>query len=138
MYVTKEIDQHNWKNCVVHVVLSKGSIVRGVVGNIVVGQHNVLMNVAWSKTGRNMQKNVSPVVLLCTNILWMSNDVLSDDSDADIYTKSILRLPKLRVHSDNIIFKKLNQSELNAIHIVIKETNQLYNCINPSSEKYEH
>lgn len=117
-------------NQTVHIALSKGTIVRGKVGSIVISPHSVLMNVTWIKMGKTMKKPVSPVVILCTNILWFANDVISDDSDADIYTYPLNRLPKLRVHSDNPILKKLNQSELGAIHVMIKETNQLYNCIN--------
>ena len=129
-YTSKEIDQHNWMNQTVHIALSKGTIVRCKVGSIVIAPHSVLMNVTWMKMGKTMKKPVSPVVILCTSILWFSNDVISDDSDADIYTHPLNRLPKLRVHSDNPILKKLNQSELSAIHVMIKETNQLYNCIN--------
>lgn len=126
---TKEVSAHNWQDRVGHVIRERGQVTRAVVENLVIGPHRVLLTVAWQSRGKTKRKSISPIAMLCTQILWLSNDVISDDSDEDSCEPMETILPKFLVDVENPVIKSLNPHELRAIHSVVKETNQLYNCI---------
>ena len=127
---TVEIQNHNWKDRVCHLVREKGQVTRAIIGNLVVGPHRVLLDVKWTARGKRRTKAISPVALLCAQILWLSNDIISDDSDSDSGESLQSVLPKFLVDTTSTVIQNLSRSELVAIHSVVKETNQLYNCLN--------
>jgi hypothetical protein len=126
---TKEIDAHNWKDRIGHVIRAKGQVTRAVIENLIVGPHRVLLMVRWQSKGKTRRKAVSPVALLCAQILWIANDIISDDSDDESCEPMDSSLPKFLIDIENSKVNELSNSELKAVHSVIKETNQLYNCV---------
>lgn len=130
---SKEIDAHNWKDRVCHVVRAKGHVTRAVIENLVIGPHKVMLSVKWKDKGKTCRKQVTPISLLCTQIMWLSNDIMSDDSDSDSCDPIEHMLPKFLIDVKNTSVLTLTQFELQGIQSVVKETNQLYNCVYPSS-----
>lgn len=126
---TKEISEHNWKDRVGHVIRARGQVTRAIIENLVIGPHLILLNVRWKVNGKILRKAVSPISLLCTQVMWLSSDIISDDSDDDSCQHMDSILPKFLVDTESSIVQNLTSAEQEAIHSVIKETNQLYNCV---------
>jgi hypothetical protein len=126
---TKEISAHNWKDRVCHVIRAKGHVTRGIIENLVIGPYRVMLNVRWVHKGRIHRRQVSPIGLICAQVLWLSFDIVSDDSDSDSCDPMESLLPKFLVDTQNPQIESLSHLELQGIQSVVKETNQLYNCI---------
>ena len=126
---TIEIIAHNWYNLVCHVVRQKGQIIRAVIGKLIIGPHRITLNVTWTSRGKLRQTSISPVSILCTQILWLSNDIVSDDSGDESCDPFEQKLPKFLVEPQHAVFQTLSLQQLKAVHSTIKETNQLYNCV---------
>lgn len=123
------MDYHSWKGMVGHLIRSKGHVTRVIIGDLVVGPHTVHLNTSWIQGGKIHRKAVSPVSLLCAQIMWLSNDIVSDESDSDSYDPVETTLPKFLVETENPKIKTLTKPELDAIHSIVRETNQLFNCV---------
>eukprot|EP01047_Picozoa_sp_COSAG01_P008374 COSAG01_NODE_330_length_18723_cov_96.763155_13_plen_191_part_00 len=128
------IDSHNWKDRVCHITTKKNHVVRAKIGNLIIGKHFTALEVGWKtkcKTEK-CKKLVTPSAVLCTHILWITNDIMSDDSDEESEETVTSVLPKILVDTRCEAVKNLNPNQKKALHSVIKETNQLYACVLPS------
>lgn len=127
----KSIYVHSWRDRVVHIVRSKGHVTRGVVEDLFIDKHQVLLNVRWQHRGKTFRKAVTPVSILCAQVLWFTKDLVSDESSSDDESSAPVktRLPKFTLDADHITIQSLDEAEKKAVHAVVKETNQLYNCV---------
>lgn len=127
------ITSHNWLNRKCHLVRANKQVIRVVIGHIVIGPHSVKIVVKWVKNGIKRQRLVTPVSLICTQSFWLSYDIVSEDSESesesDNDTHVISVLPKLKIDILNHNVKNLNIYQKKALKSIVKETNQLFNCI---------
>ena len=131
----KEIAAHNWKSRVVHVICAKGRVTRAEIGNLVIGPHITYLWVTWREKKGMVRKKVSPVNLLCANVMWFNGDIISDDEDEDSPELGLEPvkefLPKFFVDPQNFMVQQLTTNEKAAIKFVVREINQLHNCAFP-------
>jgi hypothetical protein len=95
--------------------------------------HSVNITVSWYNHGVKKKRSVSPVSLLCTQSLWSNYDIVSDESDSDSESESVPNvecfLPKLKIDVLNHSVIELDINKKKALKSMIKETNQLFNCL---------
>jgi len=126
---SKDIMNHSWKNMTCHIIRAKGHVTRAVIDNLVIGPHSIMLKVKWKHEARFRCKLVSPVAIMCTQVLWSASDIVSDDSDNDSCDPKIIMLPKFLIDTNHPNILNLTELELKNVQAIIKETNQLYNCV---------
>jgi hypothetical protein len=121
--------RHNWMGLICHIIRANGKIIRGEIGELLICPYRVVLMVTWRTKNRSHSKSFSPSTLICIQKLWSTMDIVSDDSDE--YSCDVLTtlLPKIQIDMDQGILKTLTETELKALSSIIKETNQLFNCI---------
>jgi hypothetical protein len=119
-----EIACHSWKSRIVHILRSKGQITRVKVDNLLLSPHRILLNVVWQEKGTSRRKSVSPMSLMCIQSLWLTRDVVSDDSDGESYEEVKAVLPKFLIDENNLQVKNLDRHGRIALNSITKEVNQ--------------
>jgi hypothetical protein len=126
---TVEIKSHTWARLMVHVAREKGHVIRATVENIVVGEYQVAIRVKWGRDGKHTSL-VHPAALLAARILWLSRDIVSDDSDGETIGANAepIALPKLKVlHEEELTI--FSHVELKAVQNILRETNRLVDLL---------
>jgi hypothetical protein len=121
-----EISSHSWIDHTCHILRAKGQVTRVKIDRLLITPHRILMNVLWRERGTIRRKSVSPIVLVSTQCLWLTNDIVSDDSDSDTYDPVETVLPKFLVDTKLQILDKL---QIQAICSLVKEVNLLITCL---------
>lgn len=124
----KHITSHSWHNRICHITRKNGGATRVRIKDLVIFPHRILMNVIWIEKKQTKRKSVSPLMLIATQVLWIDENIVSDDSDSDSCEKLERVLPKLSIDPLGFDIKNLKPSEGQALLSLIKETNHFRNC----------
>lgn len=126
---TTELTNHNWYNHIVHIVRARKRVVRARVKQLNVKGDNILLLVEWRERTRIKTKTVTPVALLALQIMWLNNDIVSDDSGSDSPEVVTTPLPKFLVDPEDPYLRRLNLQQQKSLRHTVREVNQLYNCL---------
>lgn len=121
-----QIKAHSWYGHVAHVLRSRGQITRAIIGDVLVFPHRVLLSMTWRENRTLRRKSVSPIAVFCTQQLWLTRDIVSDDSGSEDETCEPLRLclPRLEIH-----IPEGRGSCSDAVRSIVNEVNTFYDTL---------
>lgn len=84
----QRLPEHTWREAVVHILRPNSRVLRGRVGHcMVTTEGSVAMEVVFVEHGKVKKKLVSPIALASMQLLWLNNDVVSEEDEPN--TKAI-------------------------------------------------
>jgi len=144
---------HSWMGKTVHLMRSN-SVRKVQVSHIVIQSHQITLEVCWlTKDGRKKKKNVSPLFLIMTHILWLNGDVVSDEEGEDSSEVTSVAQPQVNYGThesigtelwrlsppgasmneaqvkDQVEAAKLTVTELYALRTLMKSVNHMINSL---------
>ena len=121
-----ELSEHSWKGHFAHIVRSKGQITRVQIDTLLIAPHRILLNVVW-KEGKNIRrKSVSPSVVLCLQITWLNQVIVSDDSESESHMPPVTNtLPEFFIGANYETTKNLDTEQKRALKSLQNEINQI-------------
>lgn len=127
------IKSHTWRDQAMHFPHGRGLYV-GVVGEMLVKGPLVGMVVRFKNAaGRTQMCAVSPQTLSALHLLWLQNDVASDDSDDEHERPDAqpvrYKLPPLLVDPAEMHRFPAGAPQLQAIQYALREVNQVYHLV---------
>jgi hypothetical protein len=81
---THTVHQHTWWGRQIHVLTTKGEVLRATCGELLLAKGHVAVKVTFTSHGKSKKKYVSPISIVTLHILWLSRDIVSDDDDDDV------------------------------------------------------
>jgi hypothetical protein len=127
------VKKHTWCGQTMHFPHGRGLYV-GVVGDMLVKGPLVGMVVRFENAaGRTQMCAVSPQTLSALHLLWLQNDVASDDSDDDHIRPEVqpvrYKLPPLLVDPAEMHRFPAGAPQRLAIKFALREVNQVYHLV---------
>ena len=114
---------HTWQNCDVHIILTDGKIVHAKCGDLCVRNNNICMQTRFQMNGTQVERLVSPIMLMATQMMWLNRDIVCD-CDHALFSNI---LGELHVEGHN-----------GSINWITKQTNNIHRIIyngSPIKEK---
>lgn len=125
-----ETDDHTWQGVHAHIVRKGNEVIKVIVGELVVQPCRIAVRVRWRRGKSNFHRLVSPISIVALHMLWLSCDVVSEESGDEFEQEggagvSMVPLPRFEVSPDWGALQQMNEAQIMALKSIIKETGRL-------------
>mgnify|MGYP001588012632 CR=1 FL=1 len=130
--LTVTITKHTWYGKMVHIVRKNNHICRAVCWELVIEGGTIYVIVSFMDNKKKRKKKlVSPIMLATMHLLWLNNDVCSEDDvatdDEESHSLCDSVLPKLQVHES--MSSQIERQAQFALLFITSQTNSILSLI---------